>query len=107
MTKRKTHVSVREKKGGGTRDVSVNINSTVDDLIATAQSKNFPDGKSFFGDLSTMVSSLGNFKCQPIPKDDFTLAKYISTHSLTTVRLYLMTTVDNNFRNTTSNSNGR
>lgn len=92
--KKNDYISVRTKKGGGTRDVSISMTSKANEIIAIAQSIFFPDGESVFGNLDTMVSSLGNFTCQEIQKDEFTLANYISRNSLTNVRLYLMTKVD-------------
>ena len=38
-----------------------------------------------------MISTLGNFKGDQISFANFTLARYITSHALTTVRLYLMT----------------
>ena len=103
--RKKTYLSIRAKEGGGTRDVSVNLTSTADELIATAESIFFPDGMCFFGDLSAMIYSLWNFKCQQITKDGFTLGKYITTHSLTTVRLYLMTAIDDECTKVTQQQN--
>ena len=82
---------VRLAKGGGTRTVSANRSSDVHDLIALGKSLFFPGGTSFFGRIEDMISTLGNFKGDQISFANLTLAKYITSHALTTVRLYLMT----------------
>ena len=87
----KRYVGVRLAKGGGTRTVSAKRSSDVHDLIALGKSIFFPGGMSFYGRIEDMTSTLGNFKCDQISFANFTLAKYITSHALTTVRLYLMT----------------
>ena len=87
----KRYVGVRLAKGGGTRNVSAKRSSDVHDLIALGKSIFFPGGTSFFGRIEDMISTLGNFKGDQISFTDFTLARYITSHALTTVRLYLMT----------------
>lgn len=85
------YVSVRMSRGGGSREISVPILSTRNELISQMELMFFPDGKSVFGDISTMRVSLGNFKCDEVLDQDFTLSKYISRHKLSKVRLYLLT----------------
>ena len=87
----KRYIGVRLAKGGGTRTVSAKRSSDVHDLIALGKSIFFPGGMSFFGKIEDMTSTLGNFKGDEISFANFTLARYISSHALTTVRLYLMT----------------
>ena len=91
----KRSVSVRLLKGGGTRTVSVEVNSNVQDLVKIGQSIFFPNGESFFGNIAEMRFSVGNFKCQEIVKN-LTLSKYIDDNALSRdrVRLYLMTKSD-------------
>ena len=91
----KRYVSVRLLKGGGTRTVSVEVNSNVQDLVKIGQSIFFPNGESFFGNIAEMRFSVGNFKCQEIVKN-LTLSKYIDDNALSRdrVRLYLMTKSD-------------
>ena len=91
----KRYVSVRLLKGGGTRTVSVEVNSNVQDLVKIGQSIFFPNGESFFGNITEMRFSVGNFKCQEIVKN-LTLSKYIDDNALSRdrVRLYLMTKSD-------------
>ena len=51
---------------------------------------------SLFGKIGDIKSTLGNFKGVQISFANFTLARYITTHAVTTVRLYLMArSVDN------------
>lgn len=87
----KRYVGVCLSKGGGTRTVSAKRSSDVHDLIALGKSIFFPGGMSFYGRIEDMTSTLGNFKGDQISFANFTLAKYITTYALTTVRLYLMT----------------
>lgn len=85
------YVGVRLAKGGGTRTVRAERSSDVRDLIALGKSIFFPGGMSFYGRFEDMTSTLGNFKGDQISFANFTLARYITNHALTTVRLYLMT----------------
>ena len=71
--------------------MSANRSSDVHDLIALGKSIFFPGGMSFFGRIEVMTSTLGNFKGDQISFANFTLARYIISHALTTVRLHLMT----------------
>ena len=71
--------------------MSAKRSSDVHDLIALGKSIFFPDGTSFFGRIEDMISTRGNFKGDQISFANFTLAKYITSHALTTVRLCLMT----------------
>ena len=91
----KRYVSVRLLKGGGTRTVSVEVNSNVQDLVKIGKSIFFPNGDSFFGNIAEMRFSVGNFKCQEIVKN-LTLSKYIDDNALSRdrVRLNLMTKSD-------------
>ena len=71
--------------------MSVKRSFGVHDLIALGESIFFPGGTSFFGRIEDMTSTLGNFKGDQISLANFTLARYITSHALTTVRLHLMT----------------
>ena len=88
-------MSVRLLKGGGTRTVSVEVNSNVQDLVKIGKSIFFPNGESFFGNIAEMRFSVGNFKCQEIV-NNLTLSKYIDENALSRnrVRRYLMTKSD-------------
>ena len=71
--------------------MSAKCSSDVHDWIALGKSIFFPGGTSFFGRIEDMISTLGNFRGDQISFAAFTLARYITSHALTTVRLYLMT----------------
>ena len=71
--------------------MSAKRSSDVHDLIALGKSIFFPGGASFFSRIEDMTSTLGNFRGDQISFGNFTLARYITSHALTTVRLYLMT----------------
>ena len=71
--------------------MSAKRSSDLHDLIALGKSIFFPGGTSFFDRIEDMISTLGNFKGDQISFENFTLARYITSHALTTVRLYLMT----------------
>ena len=49
-------------RGGGTRDVSIPIDSTKDDILKEMLDIFFPCGNSVFGNASIMKFNLGNFK---------------------------------------------
>ena len=76
--------------------MSAKRSSAVHDLLALGKQIFFPGGMSLFGKIGDIKSTLGNFKGVQISFANFTLARYIITHALTTVRLYLMArSVDN------------
>ena len=92
----KRYVSVRLVKGGGTREISVAIQSSYVEVLRTMKEVYFPDGTSTFGDEDVMTFKVGNFKGEEV-EEQFTLAKYVAKYKLTKVRLYLLTrTIDNN-----------
>ena len=83
-------------KGGGTREISVPIQSSYVEVLRIMKEVYFPDGKSTFGDEDVMTFKVGNFKGEEV-EEQFTLAKYITKYKLTKVRLYLLTrTIDDN-----------
>ena len=86
-------MSVPLLKGGGTRTVSVEDDSNVQDLVKIGKSIFFPNGENLFGNIAEMRNSVQNFKCQEIAKN-WTLSKYIAENALTRVRLNLMTKSD-------------
>ena len=85
------YISVRLSKGGGSRDISVPINSTRPDISEQMKLVFFPEGKSVFGNASRMKMSLGDYKYEEITDGDFTLMNYVKLHKLSKVRLYLLT----------------
>lgn len=94
------YVPVRLQSGGGTRDISMNVNATADDIIKEAIKLFYPNGMSMcHGMASRMKLELGNFKGELVHDDHsqvhhetqiFTLQNYIATNKLSRVRLYLM-----------------
>ena len=92
----KRYVSVRLVKGGGTREISVPIQSSCVEVLSIMKEVYFPDGMSTFGDADIMTFKFGKFKGEEV-EEQFTLAKYIAKYKLTKVRLYLLTrAIDDN-----------
>lgn len=79
-------------KGGGTREISVPIESSYVEVLRIMKEVYFPDGMSTFGDGDIMIFKVGNFKGEEV-QEQFTLAKYIAKYKLTKVRLYLLTRI--------------
>lgn len=83
-------------KGGGTRKISVPIQSSCVEVLSIMKEVYFPGGMSTFGDADIMTFKFGNFKGEEV-EEQFTLAKYIAKYKLTKVRLYLLTrAIDDN-----------
>ena len=83
------------KKSGGARSVEMAKDASTDDLIETAKSLFFPDGKSHLGSKDLFTFKLGNFGCDIISEyigkqEPFTLERYVKYNKLTHVRLYLL-----------------
>ena len=91
---KKKYISVRYCKGGGSRELFVNLNAGTRDIIKSAKELFFPDGKSFHGSAIDMTFTLGRFDCTVIEAENFCIGKYISDNKLTRVRLYLMSKHD-------------
>ena len=87
------YVLVRIGRGGETRDGSIPIDSTRDDILKETLDV-FPSGNSIFGNASTMKFNLHNFKGDEIKYDGFSFAGYITQHKLSKVRLYLLSKVE-------------
>ena len=88
------YVSVRLVKGGGTREISVPIQSSYVEVLSIMKEVYFPDGMSTFGDADIMTFKVGNFKDEEV-EEQFTLASYITKYKLSKVRRYLLTrTID-------------
>ena len=90
------YVSIRQSKGGGTREITVCLDTTASQIIERAKELFFPDGVSSFGKEEDMSFSLANFKQELITevlvsgsKLPFTLQRYINSTKLPKVRLYL------------------
>ena len=68
--------------------------ASTNDLIETAKSLFFPDGKSHLGSEDLFTFNLGNFGCDIISEhigeqEPFTLERYVKYNKLTHVMLYL------------------
>lgn len=88
--KEKRYVGVRLNKGGGTREISIPMQSSCAEVLPLMKEVYFPDGISSFGDADVMTFKVGNFKGEEVD-EQFTLANYIAKYKLTKVRLYLLT----------------
>ena len=82
---------IRLARGGGTRNISIALSKTMNDILIIMKETFFPDGNNIFGNLSEMVLDIGNFKQDQMTHTDMTLAQYIDAHKLSKVRLYIMT----------------
>lgn len=82
---------VRLARGGGTRNISIQLHKTMSDILKIFRETFFPDGENIYGKLSNMVIDIGNFKGDRISDNSLTLADYIDQHKLSKVRLYIMT----------------
>lgn len=87
----KRHVAVRLAKGGGTRELSVPLSTTEEDMIDLLTNVFFPEGFSVHGCIDELQFKLANFKCQEVTGDEFTsLSSYIAKHNLSKVKIYLL-----------------
>ena len=89
--KKKRYISVRLINGGGMRDIDVAVNATKEELINQMKSVFFPDGNCAFGKTYEMQFTIGNFKCEEITDEGFTLSQYIARHRLSKCRIYILT----------------
>lgn len=53
-------------KGGGTREISVPIESSYVEVLRIMKEVYFPDGMSTFGDEDIMTFKVGNFKAEEV-----------------------------------------
>ena len=86
----KRYVMVRESTGGGQREMPISTTANQSEILTILSDLFFPDGESSRGQSSEMDFYLGNFKCEVIFDDDFSLGKYINANKLTKPRLYLL-----------------
>lgn len=86
--------SVRMIKGGGSREVDMPLEATVDEITAKSVRLFFPNGSSkFYGKGQSMEFGLANFKTEPIgdtiiiggSKLPFSLCNYLEVHKTTKV----------------------
>ena len=59
---KKRYIAVRQKKGGGTREIYLSPDVTVVHVIETGKELFFPDGLSSFTKAETMEFTLPNYK---------------------------------------------
>ena len=76
--RQKRYISVRLVNGAGMRNIDIPVDATK------------ADGTSIFGKTYEMQFSLGNFKCEEVSEDDFTLSGYIQRNKLSKCRLYIL-----------------
>ena len=81
-------------RGGGTRDISIPVDSTKGDILKEMLNIFFPNGGSIFGNASAMKFMLCNFKGDEIKHEGFSLAAYIAEHKLSKVQMYLFLKVE-------------
>lgn len=65
---KKSYVSVRMNKGGGTRDVDIKLNAGKEEIINIAKAMFFSDGQSTFGPEEKMTFGLANFQHEDVSK---------------------------------------
>ena len=70
--KDRRYIAVRMAKGGGTREVSLPLGSTSEEVMEAMKGILFPDRTSVFGSMDQMTFALGNFRCNKIVHDKFT-----------------------------------
>ena len=86
----KRYVMVRESTGGGEREMSMSTTADVPQILSILIDLFFPNGVSSRGQSSDMDFYLGNFQCEVICDDDFSLGNYINVNKLSKPRLYLL-----------------
>lgn len=84
------YVMVRESTGGGQREMSISVSGDYTEIFNLLIDLFFPNGKSSRGSSYEMEFCLGNFSCEVVSEDGFTLGNYISTNKLSKPRLYLL-----------------
>lgn len=81
---------VRESTGGGQREMSISVSADYTEILNLLIDLFFPNGKRSRGSSYEMEFCLGNFSCEVVSEDGFTLGNYISTNKLSKPRLYLL-----------------
>ena len=89
--RQKRYMSVRLVNGGGMRNVDIPVDATKAEIIKQLKAVFFPDGTCIFGKTYEMQFNLGNFKCEEVSEEDFTLSGYIQRNRLSKCRLYILT----------------
>ncbi|XP_061576483.1 uncharacterized protein LOC133442491 [Cololabis saira] len=81
---------IRAKQGGGTRKISVNIQSGYHEILKQGKSLFFPDGESSKGHESDFEFDVWDFKQNPFPKD-VSIDMIYDTVKLPLLRFYVST----------------
>lgn len=81
---------VRQSKGGGSRDISVNKSSKKADLLKIAKDLFFPNGKSVHGRLENYECDLLDFQQEPL-QDNLTVGEIYEITKINVLRFYLST----------------
>ncbi len=89
-TENKVTKQIRSKQGGGTRKVSVDIQSGYDDILKEGKALFFPEGTSSKGQESDFEFDVWDFKQNILPKD-VVIEDIYSTVKLPILRFYLAT----------------
>lgn len=88
--KKNSNIVIRLAKGGGSRTMSISLNTSVEELLLLIKSVLFPQDKCTFGKLSNTRFILGDFRSEEISNEDFTVSSYIERHMLSKVKIYLL-----------------
>ena len=83
-------MSVSLINGGGMQNIDIPVEATKAEIINQLKAVFFQDGTCIFGKTYEMQFTLGNFKCEEVCKENFTLSGYIHRNRLTKCRLYLL-----------------
>jgi hypothetical protein len=81
---------VRQNNGGGTRSISVDMDSTAEHLVEVGKSLFFPGGKSLKGDMRNFTFSIVTFDKSPVDATS-TLSELYAATGFKLLRLYLCT----------------
>lgn len=90
---------VRSAKGGGTRHVSIDVNSTMKDVQEIAEGLFFPDGKSRHLDLKSLDCEIRDFSHRMI-ESECTTGDLYEASKVKILRLYLFTKCISTQKNT-------
>ena len=91
------YVQVPLRKGGGSREIEMQMSSNKLDLLKTSKSLFFPNGMSTYGKEEQMTFDLSNFKDEKIETTigvdrkvlPFNLTNYLAAHKMKNIRIYL------------------
>lgn len=90
---KKRYVTMRETSGGGVRKCTLDINSTVEEVMTKMEGYFFPNSKNkLVGRLSLLQTFIGNSNGEILGSrsEGFKLSDYISKNSFARLRLYIL-----------------